>query len=106
MPSRKKDPPAAKPAVAKAVKSPTGKPPKFPKTTLEKALQIPYAVKDKNGGNPWEPDEIRQVIGVSQGNAGYSQTASSRDYALTNATPDTPPISLTPLHHALVYTPN
>src|SRR5258708_22645581 len=106
MPSRKKDPPAAKPAVAKAVKSPTGKPPKFPKTTLEKALQIPYAIKSKNGGNPWEPDEIRQVIGVSQGNAWYSQTASSRDYGLTNCARDTPPISLTELGREIVYAPD
>jgi hypothetical protein len=39
------------PAAAKAAKSPPGKPPKFPKTTLE----IPNAIKDKNGGNPGNP---------------------------------------------------
>jgi hypothetical protein len=106
MPSKKKATPAATRATAKVAKSPTVRPPKFPKTTLEKALQIPYAIKDKNGGNPWEPDEIRQVIGVSQGNAWYSQTASSRDYGLTNGTRDTPPISLTELGREIVYAPD
>jgi len=33
----------------------------FPRATLEKALQIPYAVKNLNGGNPWEPEEISAV---------------------------------------------
>jgi hypothetical protein len=60
--------PAKKKATsAKATKKPAA--PKFPRTTLEKALQIPYALKDKNGGNPWEPDEIRKVVGASQGNS-------------------------------------
>jgi hypothetical protein len=39
----------------------------FPRTTLEKALQIPYAIKDNNGGNPWEPDEVRKAIGAGTG---------------------------------------
>ena len=55
--------------------APATRSPKFPKATLEKALQIPYALKDKNGGNPWEPEEIRKVIGMSQGNSWYSLTA-------------------------------
>jgi len=82
------------------------KSPKFPKTTLEKALQIPYALKDKNGGNPWEPEEVRQAVGVSQGNNWYSQTAASRDYGLTTGTRDAPPISLTELGREIVYAPN
>ena len=88
---------------AKLGKAVASKSPKFPKTTLEKALQIPFAIKDKNGGNPWEPEEIRQAVAVSQGNSWYSQTAASRDYGLTSGTRDAPPISLTELGREIVY---
>jgi hypothetical protein len=91
---------------AKLAKAVASKSPKFPKTTLEKALQIPFAIKDKNGGNPWEPEEIRQAVAVSQGNSWYSQTAASRDYGLTSGTRDAPPISLTELGREIVYAPN
>ena len=91
---------------AKLAKAVASKSPKFPKTTLEKALQIPFAIKDKNGGNPWEPEEIRQAVAVSQGNSWYSQTAASRDYGLTSGTRDVPPISLTELGREIVYAPN
>ena len=45
-----------------------GKPPKrvkwpFPRATLEKALQVPLAVKEHNGGNPWDTDEVRKAVG-------------------------------------------
>jgi hypothetical protein len=48
------------------------KPPKkvkwpFPRATLEKALEIPLAIKDHNGGNPWEPEEVRKAVGASDG---------------------------------------
>jgi hypothetical protein len=84
----------------------TPKSPKFPRATLEKALQIPYAIKDKNGGNPWEPEEIRKAVGASQGNLWYSQTAASRDYGLTLGARDSPPISLTELGREIVYAPD
>ena len=35
----------------------------FPRATLEEALKIPVAIKEKNGGNPWQPEEVRQAIG-------------------------------------------
>jgi hypothetical protein len=31
---------------------------------LEEALKIPYGIKEYNGGNPWEPDELRKAIGA------------------------------------------
>ena len=53
----------------------------FPRTTLEQALKIAYAIKDHNGGNPWEPEEIRKAIGAGTGgNAFFYLTAASRDY--------------------------
>jgi len=90
---------------AKLAKAVASKSPKFPKATLEKALQIPFAIKDKNGGNPWDPEEIRQAVAVSQGNSWYSQTAASRDYGLTSGTRDTPLISLTELGREIAYAP-
>ena len=39
----------------------------FPRTTLEEALKIAYAIKEHNGGNPWEPEEIRRAIGAGTG---------------------------------------
>jgi hypothetical protein len=39
------------------------KAPKFPRATLEKALQIPYAIKDKNGGHV--ETELRAALSES-----------------------------------------
>lgn len=79
----------------------------FPRATLEKALQIPYALKDNNGGNPWEPEEIRKAVGAGTGgNAWFYLTAASRDYGLTSGTRDTEKIALTDLGREIVYAPN
>jgi hypothetical protein len=97
MPPKKKSAPA---------KTPPAKAPRFPRTTLEKALQIPYAIKDKNGGNPWEPEEIRKAVGIGQGNPWYYLTAASRDYGLTVGTREAATISLEELGREIVYAPN
>jgi hypothetical protein len=34
----------------------------FPRATLEKALQIPLAIKQHNGGNPWDTEEVRKAV--------------------------------------------
>ena len=73
-------------ANAPAAKAPAVPKPKFPRATLENALKLAYAIKTTNGGNPWEPEEIRKAIGVAQGNSWYSLTAASRDYGLTSGT--------------------
>lgn len=79
----------------------------FPRTTLEEALKIPYAIKDHNGGNPWEPDEVRKAIGAGTGgNAYFYLTAASRDYGLTLGTKGAEKISLTDLGRNIVYAPN
>lgn len=79
----------------------------FPRATLEGALTIPVALKEKNGGNPWPPEEVRQAIGVGTGgNAFFYLTAASRDYGLTVGTSTAEKIELTPLGKDLVYAPN
>lgn len=76
----------------------------FPRATLEQAQKIAYALKDHNGGNPWEPENIRTAIGVGTGgNAFFYLTAASRDYALTTGTSTAEKISLADLGRELVY---
>jgi hypothetical protein len=79
----------------------------FPRNTLEEALKIPYAIKEHNGGNPWEPEEIRKAIGAGTGgNAFFYLTAASRDHGLTVGTTGAEKISLTDLGRELVYAPS
>jgi hypothetical protein len=79
----------------------------FPRATLEQALQIAYAIKEHNGGNPWEPEEIRKAIGAGTGgNAFFYLTAASRDYGLTTGTNAAEKIALTDLGRDLVYAPD
>ncbi|HEV2425979.1 MAG TPA: hypothetical protein VGZ29_14210 [Terriglobia bacterium] len=79
----------------------------FPRATVQKALQIPNALKEHNGGNPWEPEEVRKALGtVGSGNAWFYLTAASRDYGLTVDTRDTAKISLAELGREIVYAPN
>lgn len=79
----------------------------FPRATLEEALKIPYAIKDHNGGNPWEPDEVRKAVGAGTGgNAWFYLTAASRDYGLTIGTSTAEKIALAELGRDIVYAPN
>ncbi|HEX5226464.1 MAG TPA: hypothetical protein VFW44_02085 [Bryobacteraceae bacterium] len=67
-----------------SAKAPTGKKYPFPRATLEQALKVPYALKQHNGGNPWETEEVRKAVGAGGGNAWFYLTAASRDYGLTS----------------------
>jgi hypothetical protein len=79
----------------------------FPRATLEASLKIPYAIKDHNGGNPWEPEEVRKAIGAGTGgNAYFYLTAASRDYGLTIGTSTGEKIALADLGRDLVYAPS
>lgn len=79
----------------------------FPRATLEQALKIVIAIKENNGGNPWEIEEIRRAIGVGTGgNAYFYLTAASRDYGLTIGTSATEKIALADLGRDIAYAPN
>jgi hypothetical protein len=79
----------------------------FPRTTLEEALKIAYALKEHNGGNPWEPEEVRKAIGAGTGgNSYFYLTAASRDYGFTIGSNATDKIALSDLGRELVYAPN
>jgi hypothetical protein len=78
----------------------------FPRATLEQSLGIAYSIKEHNGGNPWEPEEIRKAISAGGGAAYFYLTAASRDYGLTVGTRDATKISLADLGRDIVYAPN
>jgi hypothetical protein len=76
----------------------------FPRKTLEQALRVPRALKDKNGGNPWPPDQVAKALGLgAKGGNFYYVAAASRDYGLTAGSRDTGEIALTELGRRVVY---
>jgi hypothetical protein len=79
----------------------------FPKDPLERALKIPIAIKEKNGGNPWPPQDVAEAVGLSHQTPGfYYLAASARDYGLTEGARDSKKIELTKLGNSLVYPAN
>jgi hypothetical protein len=76
----------------------------FPRKTLEQALRIPRALKENNGGNPWESGQVAKAIGLGErsGNFFYI-SAASQAYGLTKGTRETKEISLTELGRQVVY---
>ncbi|WP_211210658.1 hypothetical protein [Arhodomonas aquaeolei] len=76
----------------------------FPRMSLEKALRVPTAIKEKNAGNPWPPEEVAKALGVGPktGNF-YYLTAASRDYGLTEGSSRTEKISLSHLGRRVLY---
>jgi hypothetical protein len=79
----------------------------FPRATIEEAMKIPLAIKEKNGGNPWPPSQIANALNVApKTNSFYYLTAASRDYGLTVGTREAKQISLAELGKKLVYAPN
>jgi hypothetical protein len=76
----------------------------FPRKTLEQALRVPTALKEKNGGNPWPPDQVAGALGIGAGGANFFYiSGASRDHGLTLGSRDTAEISLTDLGRKAVY---
>ena len=79
----------------------------FPQNSLEDALTIANAIKDKTNGNPCDTDLIAKAVGISrQGPKFYYLCASARDYGLTIGSRDTAQIALDDLGRAIVYAPD
>lgn len=103
--ARPKQKPSKKPTAKKAAKKAPPKRP-YPRILLEQALKIPYALKDKNGGNPWPPADVAKSIGLSFKNTDFFYlAAASRDFGLTDGSRDSDNISLTEFGRDLVYAP-
>jgi len=76
----------------------------YPRRTLEVALRVPRALKEKNGGNPWPSDLVAEALGIGAGGGNFFYiSAASRDYGLTAGTRETAEISLTELGRRAVY---
>lgn len=76
----------------------------YPRVTLEQALRIPVALKEKNGGNPWSPSEVAGAVGLSiKTNDFFYMAAASRDFGLTEGSRDSDLISLTEFGRQVVY---
>jgi len=77
----------------------------YPNRTLEEALVIPQAIREKNNGNPWTTDDVAQAsLGISKTNAKFFYAAAAaRDYGFTVGTRDTEKIELATLGRQIVF---
>lgn len=79
----------------------------YPRVALEKALKIAQAIKEKNGGNAWPPEQVAAAVGVSSRTPGFFyQTSAAQAFGLTKGTRDASKIELDSLGHAIVYAGN
>lgn len=79
----------------------------YPRRTLEAALKVPHALKEKNGGNPWPSEQVAGALGIgSKGGNFFYISAASRDYGLTSGSRETAEIALTDLGRMAVYPPS
>jgi hypothetical protein len=76
----------------------------FPSVTLEEAIKVPAEIKEKNGGNPWSPQDLAAALGTSHKSTPFFYlTAGSRDYGLTEGTRYTAKILLADIGKRFVY---
>lgn len=76
----------------------------FPQVSLEDALKVAQAIRQKNNGHPWDTTLVAKACGLAPRTMKFFYLASAaRDYGLTLGSRDTPQISLTELGHDLVY---
>ncbi len=98
---------AAKKKPNRASKTPRAPRREYPRATLEDAMKIPQVLKDKNGGNPWPPDEVAKALDLSKStNAFFYIVAASREFGLTDGSRDSAQISLTDFGRDLIYAPS
>ncbi|WP_217639481.1 MULTISPECIES: hypothetical protein [unclassified Curtobacterium] len=76
----------------------------FPRRTLEQALRVPKAIKEKNGGQPWAPSEVSGALGMGTGRSSnfFYLSASARDFGLTDGINSSPEISIADLGRRIV----
>lgn len=98
----KKKSPAKKPSKTKARSTKAARP--YPPWTLEEAVVIPQAIRDKNNGNPWQTDDVAAACQLARmANPFFYLAAASRDYGLTIGSRDTDKISLSELGRSIVF---
>src|SRR3954471_20149138 len=76
----------------------------YPRVTLESALRIVTALKEKNAGNPWPPEEIGRALSLgSKTGSFFYLTAGAREYGLTDGSSKAEKIALTALGRRVAY---
>ncbi len=77
----------------------------FPARTLEEALAVPRAIREKNNGNDWDSEQVAKASAnvVKANNKFFYLAAASRDYGLTVGSRDTDKIGLSPLGKAIFF---
>ena len=80
----------------------------YPQRTLEDALSVPSAIREKNNGNPWMTEDVsKAALGVAKSNNRFFYVAAaSRDYGLTIGSRDTEKIELTDLGKEIFFAPD
>ena len=80
----------------------------YPQRTLEEALSVPSAIREKNNGNPWMTEDVaKAALGVAKtNNRFFYVAAASRDYGLTLGSRDTEKIELTDLGREIFFAPD
>lgn len=87
-------------------KKPTKPKRTYPNILLEDCLIIAQKIKELNGGNAWDSNDVKNAIEIRDNNKAYYYTASSRDFGITVGTSQGKDISLTELGREIVYAPN
>lgn len=76
----------------------------FPRLPLEEAMRIPAAIKEKNGGEPWDTAMVAKAMEMARTTPKFFYlVASSRDFGLTIGSRDTATISLSDFGREVVY---
>jgi hypothetical protein len=80
----------------------------FPARTLEEALAVPKAIREKNNGNEWDTELVAKASAdlTSTSNKFFYLAAASRDYGLTIGSRDTDKIGLAPLGREIFFAGN
>jgi len=79
----------------------------YPIYSLEKALAIALAIKEKNAGNPWAPTQVAKAMGMGEKSSSLdTMTRASLLYGLTSGTRYGSAITLEKLGRDIVYAPS
>lgn len=78
----------------------------YPIITVERSLVIAQKLKEKNGGNPWSPNDVKEAINIKDTNKFFYYTQASRDFGFTTGTRDAKEIGLTEFGRSTVYAPD
>lgn len=79
----------------------------YPIYTVAKALQVAAKIRELNGGNPWEPEQLANALTMGPKSPNfYYLTAASRDYGLTKGTARAEKIEIEQLGTDILFAPN